>query len=496
MPWLKPESCRRWIGSNRLQLLLLAACAFRLWLMVLPSSFWTDETGTVFVVRLPGDASLRAAPQVPASIYYALPRAAERLFGFSEVSYRIPSVLLMGIAIFFIARIGARLIDHDAAWFTVFLCFAIGDFNYYAADARPYPLGICVAAAALYFLIRWLDSGRWIPALLFLVLGAMLWRVQLVFWAFYPVFAIYTLVRLLRGSTAVGWVRALLMYGLLAASLVPVALQALHLLRTAQAHVILSVPGAGALLSEIKWKPAAWCLALGLPVAWWLKWPRTRPLTFDSGVLIALWWLWMPVCLWTWSVVSGTVLFVPRYFSLAVPGAALTAAAAIAMILPKRLWKQAAAVAAVLALAMEGRWTTLWPSHGADNWKDGARTERAMAGDPVTPVIAVSPFIEAQPPVWTPAYSLPGFLYAPEFAYPLTGHVYPFPYLLSTNAEQYAANLVRATLLKQPRFIVYGGGRFAMRWVIWFADRPELAGWSYRVSRASQIETVVFEKTG
>ncbi len=76
----------------------------------------------------------RQRREVPASIYYALPRAADRLFGFSEISYRLPSVLLMGIAFFVIGRLAARLIDPDAAWFAVFVCFAMSDFNYYAVN--------------------------------------------------------------------------------------------------------------------------------------------------------------------------------------------------------------------------------------------------------------------------------------------------------------------------------------------------------------------------
>ena len=126
------------IQSNWLPILLLAVCITRFWLMPLPSSFWTDETGTFFVVQRPNDASLAVAPQVPASIYYVLPRAADRLFGSSEASYRIPSLLLMGIALLIIARLAARLIHPDAAWFAVFACFVIPNFNFYAADARPY----------------------------------------------------------------------------------------------------------------------------------------------------------------------------------------------------------------------------------------------------------------------------------------------------------------------------------------------------------------------
>ncbi len=87
------DDCRRGIRSNWLLILLLAVCVTRLWLMPLPSSLWTDETGTVFVVEHPADPSLAAVPQVPDSIYFAFPRAARRLFGSSEVSWRIPSLL-------------------------------------------------------------------------------------------------------------------------------------------------------------------------------------------------------------------------------------------------------------------------------------------------------------------------------------------------------------------------------------------------------------------
>jgi len=63
-----------------LLLLLLAACVTRLWLMPLPSSFWVDEMATVFVVQHgPNHPSLAVAPQVPDSIYYQLPRAAQSL---------------------------------------------------------------------------------------------------------------------------------------------------------------------------------------------------------------------------------------------------------------------------------------------------------------------------------------------------------------------------------------------------------------------------------
>jgi hypothetical protein len=478
--------------SHALLTLLLAVCIARLWLVPLPSSFWTDETETVFIVQRPADPSLAAAG-VPTSIYYALPRAAGKLFGLTESSYRFPSVLMMGIALFVIGRLAARLIDPDAAWFAVFACFVLPDFNYYAIDARPYALGICVTAASLWFLIEWLDTALWKPALLFVFFAALLWRVQLVFWGFYPVFLIYALFRLVRSTTRVGWIRAVSVSCLLALSLLPVVSEAVRVLENAKEHVFAPLPPFRSLLHYVPWKPLAFVAGLPWLAAKLLKWPREVAPSPDAMTLIAAWWLWMPLCLFVYSRLTGIVLFAPRYFSPALPGAALAATALAAFHLPRPLWKQAAAALAVAGLIWTGRWSVPWPDHSPDNWRQGAVEEALAAREPDIPVVAISPFIEARSPIWSPEYPLPGFLYTPLYVYPVRGRIYPFPFSLSPEVEQYGARLVRDTLSKRPRFIVYGGGQNAIGWAAWFSRRPELAGWSYTVHPADAIETVVFE---
>ena len=88
--------------------------------MPLSSSFWVDEAATAFVVHHGAtDPSLAVAPQVPASIYYALPKAAERVFGFSEAVYRLPSLLVMLAGLCVIGRIGRALIHPAAGWMVV-----------------------------------------------------------------------------------------------------------------------------------------------------------------------------------------------------------------------------------------------------------------------------------------------------------------------------------------------------------------------------------------
>ena len=72
--------------------------------MPLGSSFWVDEAETAFIVHFGyHHPSLAVVPQVTASMYFWLPLAAEKLFGFSEIVLRIPSVAAMGIALFFIS---------------------------------------------------------------------------------------------------------------------------------------------------------------------------------------------------------------------------------------------------------------------------------------------------------------------------------------------------------------------------------------------------------
>src|SRR5271170_6005805 len=81
-------------GLDLLLILTLAVCIVRFWIMPLSSSLWVDEMGTYFVVHHgANDPTLQAAPQVPASIYYVLPKFAEQVAGFSEISYRFFSVI-------------------------------------------------------------------------------------------------------------------------------------------------------------------------------------------------------------------------------------------------------------------------------------------------------------------------------------------------------------------------------------------------------------------
>jgi hypothetical protein len=515
------ESLQRVLRANMLLPLLLALCVGRLWLMPLPSSFWIDEMVTAFVIREgPNHPSLDAAPQVTKSIYYILPRGADALFGSSEISYRLPSILAMGVALLLIARLAARLIHPQAAWFAAFACLALPGIDYEAVDARPYALGTCIAAAGLFFLVRWLDSAGWRHALLFTFFAALLWRVHLVYWPIYIVFILYPVVRMARGETRVSWLTAGGVFVLLAIALAPVPIDAVGLLREAKAHTMDPPPTLGALARSLKFEfvvccgVGAWLLSAWRtvptkvpgnvnvtayrshsPASRWLR--RSPGVALPSGASLALilgWWLCQPVGLFVFSHLTGGSVLVARYLSIALPGAALTATVAAGLFVAPAHWKRISIVLATAALLLWGQWGVMRPQHDKTDWRAAAHRMNELALTPDAPVICPSPFVEARPPVWRPDYTLPGFLYAHLLMYPIPGKPYLFPYEDSTEAKQYAERLFRETLFPSGRFIIYGGERIVSLWRDWFSRRPELAGWSQRsLGSFGKIEVVMFE---
>jgi hypothetical protein len=485
------------VNLNLLLALTLALCVIRLWLMPLPSSFWVDEMGTAFVVRHGADdPSLRVAPQVPASIYYVLPRLADRYFGLSETAYRVPSTLALAAALFFIAKIAARLIHPAAGWFAAFTCVALREFDYQAADARPYALGTCVSAAAAWFLIRWLDNGRWRDAFWFALFASLLWRVHLVFWPFYAVFVCYALVRLARADTKVGWPRAAAVFAILGISLAPVLLEALALYRHAGAHVVVPAPTGADLTNGLKLGFLVAFCAAAAALARWRRWPRMDGVTSRSSLsLIVGWWAFHPLLLFAFSRLTGNSVFVPRYLYIALPGVAMTAVVVAALFVPSAHWKTLAVALGVGILLFMGRWNQAWPLHHNSDWRTAASRLNALNPGPGMPVICPSPFIEARPPVWRPDYPPAGFLYAHLPVYPIQGKAYAFPFENEEASERFARALARDTLARSARFAIYGGDHAALVWRDWFKVRPELDGWrNRRLGPFGDVDVIVFEK--
>ena len=482
---------------------LLTICIVRLWLMALPSSFWADELVTEFVVRHPGHWSFADAPQVPQSIYYWLPRATVALFGLSEISLRIPSVIAMGIALWMMSLLARRLIHPAAGWFTVFTALAMSGIDSAATDARPYGLGIMMATASLYFLVRWLDTGRWREAALVVLFAALVWAVHPLYWAFYPAMAIYAGVRLAKGETRVGGLQWTVVTAVTALGLIPSAMAVLRLAHGARLHIFALPPGLHDLEFELHWHVPLICGA----AAWiWAKWrgagEQHARIGSSAWALILSWWFCPPIGIFLYSRLSGNSVFVSRYFSEMLPAIALATAALVNWSFPALKadgkWRAAAAVMAVAALGFQGHWNAVWFRHNPSDWRAAAEEVNRFEAGGVTPVIVPSAFIEARPPAWTPNYRLPGFLYVQLDGYPIAGHVFLLPMDSpkdSPEGVRYAKALTAGGQLQAAgKWVVYGPRRQANDWSKWFAQRPEFRGWRGTLKEFGDVDVVEFSE--
>lgn len=477
---------------------ILALCIVRLWIMPLSSSFWVDEMASVFVVHHgASDVSLRIAPQVADSLYYRLPSAAERMFGSSEVSFRMTSVAAMLFALVAISRIASSLIHPRAGWLAAFGCMAVRDFNFQAADARPYALGTLVLSCGILALIQWLDSGRTRDALLFAVVAAALWWTQLVFWPFYAVFMLYGVFRVRREVVDVSGLQIACVAAMVFAGSLPVALRAMSLLQGAAGHVIAPQPSMADLSSQLKLGMLTGAFTLFAFLNHWLRWaPEAGTVDRSSMVLVLAWWLVDPLTLFLFSKATATSLFVGRYMVLAIPGAALVVCAMVRILIPARLWEPAAACVGCAVLLFGGHWNRIWPQHRDSDWRTASQKLSAWSASDEIPVICPSPFVEARSPVWRPDYPTASFLYAHLSVYPITGRVYPFPFEWSQDAAAFAHRLTTGTLLQAGRFAIYGGDRNVRFWSDWFAAQPEFTTWNKKaLGRFGDVEVVVFSKT-
>jgi hypothetical protein len=471
---------------------LFGLCAYRFWVTPLASSFWVDETVTAFVVRFgAGHASLSVAPQVPQSIYYVLPCLMDSWFGFSEVWYRVPSLIAAAGAALAMSWIARRLIHPQAGWFAALGCFAMGGINAEAVDARPYALGMLVAALSVVFLIRWLDRARTADAALFILFAALLWRTHLVYWPFYLVFPLYAGARLFKKETPAGRRDAVIVFLVLGLTLIPVGLRAFELMRGAATHVIVPPPTLRNLVYALKFGLLGACL----PVVWLLsrscKWPRTR-LPATSAMLLLGWWFVHPVALFIYSRLSGNSVFVSRYLSLLLPGAVLGTTFLLSRYVPERHWKSMTLALGVGLLLFHADWKVACPLVHQSDWR-GAAASLAALGDSRVPVICPSPFIEAKPPVWSPVYARPGFLYAHLSVYPVRGRALLFPFEPCPEAERYASELVGGPIGHAQRFAIYGSANSARDWRHWFA--APLPGWTARsLGPFGDVDVVLFEK--
>lgn len=147
---------------NRI-LFLVLGLALLLRLKSLDQSLWLDEAINVFYAQ--SNSFWWFVTKYPLGDfhppgYFAVLWLWGHLFGFSEVSVRMPSVIFGVLTVFLVYLIGKKLISRSAGfWAALFLAFSPLHI-YYSQEARMYSLVAFASSLSFYFLVKLIQGGK------------------------------------------------------------------------------------------------------------------------------------------------------------------------------------------------------------------------------------------------------------------------------------------------------------------------------------------------
>lgn len=433
-----------------------AVTAARLWIPQLGSSFWLDETGTAWLIDGSlGDTIGRSFRYQGGSVLFLVVEwLVSRVAGMSEIALRLPSVLGMSAAAWFVYALGRRLYDHGAGLLAAAFLVCLPAVAFAASDARPYALALATSSGSALALVRWMDSRRLGDGALYAAAVAATILLHYMFLLALAAQAVFVLYRVRAGYRPD--VRSVLpVAGLLALFLLPALPTFLRVLGD---RGLLSNPyrsTAGDIFTFLVPASLLYPLVVMSVVAGVVFGARLRRSGYVEGTVpFFVAWAALPVVvLYEISSRTPTNVFVPRYTVMALPGIALLVGAALRQLRHDAV--QVAIVVIVCVLAMRYFHTT---SHTNEDWRAAAAAQRSAVDDSSTPVLVFTGFIEASRPEWREDPERADYLNAPAAMYPMEGRLIPTPFALDEAGSGYMENVTNEQLLPAEEFVLVTRG--------------------------------------
>lgn len=153
---------------------LFAAMVIRWWIPGIFSSYWLDETGSLWVTQGGANQMFYRSTRCPQSLAYCvLLWITSLVAGSGPVVFHLLSVVASLFTAFALFRLGRRYLPVSGAVLAVGL-WAITGANYtLVTQARPYAFAMAASVACAWQLERWLDNSSWPNTVLLGVAGIL-----------------------------------------------------------------------------------------------------------------------------------------------------------------------------------------------------------------------------------------------------------------------------------------------------------------------------------
>jgi mannosyltransferase len=476
--------------------LVLAIVA--VWIIPLSTSLGLDETGTWWVVKDGLREALQRAHVWPAGLSIVFDAAVigmRSLFGDSDVAMRLPALLAMLAALWFLYRLGEKLMGPVGAMLSCLVFATLHDVVEVASTVRPYGFGLAFTIAGMLALHGWIESGRLRYGIAYVALSALTLHSHYFLAEIFPVQAVYAYIRLRRGTSRIGMAQLLAAWCGCAVLVLPLVPFMVSLHSARSTHVYLGNPTIAELAAALAPVTLAGTLAacalitLGTGRSFSVQDHTTQdhttqdhatpePAAASAKLLIAAWAALPMIIAFLISDFSPIRIFAPRYYIASTPGLALAAGYLLSCVRPRPLRLFAASsivVCSVLAYDINER-----AARGTVDWRGMAAAINRHGGPPDTPILAAPGFAEAAPlaSIFDPKRS--EVLFAPYLRYPIRGKLIRLPADFSLEAQPYVESIVRESLIGRDEFFVVGLAG-AGQYCNWLDGRLRGEGFSSRL---------------
>jgi len=447
------EACIPYVG-------LLALIVGWLWLLPLRGGFWLDETQTAWIIQQ-GFAGVFARcmqlkTQAPG--YFVVAWLASKIAGPSEIALRLPSTVAIGIATYLVFRLAVRVVGPRAAWASAIVFACAGPVAFAATDARPYGMGLMAVVAAIFFLVRWLDTGHWMPLIGYCVFTGISVQMHYVFGLTLLVHVIYATYRILTEKRiAISQLAGGL--ALLCVMLLPALFEVLAMLRAPKSYSFWGSAEFADLFATVA-PSALFGSAISALLLVYAVWPhlKFRPDRLDrsSFVLLASTFLVPGVVLLGMARKVSLQVFLPRYLLPYEIGLALLAGWVLSGMQSRRF--RILALSAIVFGAIMCTTGIKPPHHNGGDWRAAMAAERSAVGNTTIPVLIRSGFVESSPFDWQNDDQRRAALFTPLSVYPASGNVIYLPSILSPAAVAYMNQVSQSQLEQSGRFLFVNQG--------------------------------------
>lgn len=431
---------------------LAVAVSISVWFIAIRAPLWLDETHSFFVIKA-GFSEIKSRLGWPvAPIYPYILWLWTKVMGTSEIALRIPSILAMLVAAYFLYRAARELFDRDVAIIAT-IVFCLHPIVIFASiDVRPYAFAALAINASIFTLVHLRhNDSNWLAAL-FGFAAACIGHFLFLFTIILPALALSFFV-IKAGDRKTLWRQAGVAFAAFTLTFLPVLPVLQLMFHTRATHVFDDVPE----LADLCWTLAPQWLSLifGVTLAIALA---TRQFDLRSRfegwrILLCASLAFVPILiLYGVSMETSIHVFVFRYRLVAIPGIALCWGLLVSRISSHTL-RSLFCVALVAGTAYTDFNSPDSRTHFY-TWKYALEFAEKNAAADNAPVLICSDFAESNSvPMPVGAAVKDSGLFAPLTYYKLTVPVVGLPRALNSEAISIISDFLHDPARRRQRFL-------------------------------------------